>query len=98
MTTIITIIIAVVLLAALGKIFFKGSSGPKKSTSSAANKSFAASEKEKKDQPVDNKGLGTSSEIKIKGVNLFNPPPEPTLFTGRKETQKIIMEPLRLPS
>ena len=91
MTTIITIIIAVVLLAALGKIFFKGSSGPKKGTSSAANKPFAASEKEKKNQPVDNEGFGTSSEIKIKGANLFNPPPEPTLFTGRKETQKKIM-------
>ena len=35
--------------------------------------------------------MGATSEIKVKGANLFSPPPEPTLFTGRKETQKKIM-------
>lgn len=91
MTTIITIILAVVLLAALGKIFFKGSSS-QRGASSNSSEPFAASEKEKKNQSADKKqGFGTASDIKVKGANLFCPPPEPTLFTGRKETQKKIM-------
>ena len=94
MTTIIAIIIAVVLLVALGKIFSKDASGPSSQRGAAPDSGESSSlpEKDKKNQSVvKNKGSSMSSDIGVKGASLFRPPPEPTLFTGRKETQKKIM-------
>lgn len=90
MTLIITIIVAVVLLALLGsKIFLKGASGgrgpgPGKSTSSPTGN--------KKNEPVlEKEDREMSSGKEVKGADLFRPPPEPVLLTGRKEIQSKIM-------
>lgn len=93
MTTTIAIIIAILFLAALAKIFLKESSGPssKKVQSSNSNKSSNSPEKDKKEPSFVKKSAAMISDIKLKGTDLFRPPPEPTLFTGRKEIQKIIL-------
>lgn len=94
MTTIIFIIIAVFLLAILGKVLFKNTSSPSSQegeTLDIGNASPPPEEVEKSPSVVKKMGSAISSSIEIKGASLFRPPPEPTQFTGRKETQKIIM-------
>ncbi|MBT3365595.1 MAG: hypothetical protein HN472_03345 [Nitrospina sp.] len=94
MTTILIILISVVVLAALGsKLFSKGSSGKGASgkDKKATDSGEASSQKNKKEEGADiEKTLKMSSNINITGVTLFRPPPEPILFTGRKEVLKKV--------
>ncbi|MBC8286284.1 MAG: tetratricopeptide repeat protein [Nitrospinae bacterium] len=94
MSTIITIIIAIAVLAVLGKVFFSGTSGPsrRKEGSADSGETSASPEKGNKNpSAVKNMGASMLSDMGVKGASLFRPPPEPTLFTGRKEVQKKIM-------
>ena len=91
MTTIIIIIIAVAVLAGLGsKIFLKSSSGlsDQGGMAPARDKSSPVSKKEKAAWFSAEKTLKMSSSIDTSGTMLFRPPPEATLFTGRKELLK----------
>ena len=91
MTTIIIIIIAVAVLAGLGsKIFLKSSSGlsDQGGMAPARDKSSPVSKKEKTAGFSAEKTLKMSSSIDTSGTMLFRPPPEATLFTGRKELLK----------
>ena len=93
MTTIIIIIIAVAVLAGLGsKIFLKSSSGlsDQGGMAPARDKSSPVSKKEKTAGFSAEKTLKMSSSIDTSGTMLFRPPPEATLFTGRKELLKKI--------
>ena len=94
MTTIIIVIIAVVVLVVLGsKIFSSGSSGSSRQSEMAPGTNEPSSKKEKKEKaaksPVE-KSLKFSSDMDVSGAALFRPPPEATLFTGRKEILKEI--------
>ncbi len=93
MTTIITIIVAIALLAALGKIFSKSSSGLQGQQEAPLDTGEPASspEKSKKNSPAVKKERKMFSNKAIKGESLFHAPPEPPLFTGRKETQQLIL-------
>ena len=52
--------------------------------------SSSSSKMEKETEPLAKKALKISPGMDTSGATLFRPPPEPTLFTGRKETLKII--------
>jgi len=89
--TLIISIIAVVLLVALGsKIFLKGSARAKPSGSDAMS-SDPGKGKNKETAPAVKKDMKVFSGVEAKGANLFRLPPEPRLFTGRKETLKQII-------
>ena len=93
MTTIIIIIIAVAVLAGLGsKIFLKSSSGLSDQGGMApdAGKSSSSSKKAKAAESPVEKTLKFSPGMDTSGATLFRPPPEATLFTGRKELLKEI--------
>lgn len=88
MTTALAIIVAIVLLVALSKIFTKDGLSSK-----VARKPKGSSPGKKiEEQPEEaESGPSISSHISVKGASLFRPPPEPALFTGRKEAQKKIV-------
>ena len=93
MTTIIIIIIAVAVLAGLGsKIFLKSSSGLSDQGGMAPGpgESSSSAKKEKATGSPGEKALKISPGMDTSGANLFRPPPEHTLFTGRKEALKKI--------
>jgi len=93
MTTVITIFIAIALLAALGKIFSKSSSRLPSQQEAPLDTGEPASspEKSKKNSPAIKKERKKISNKVIKGETLFHAPPEPPLFTGRKEMQQLIL-------
>ncbi|MBT5632754.1 MAG: hypothetical protein HOJ13_08480 [Nitrospina sp.] len=94
MTTIIIIFISVIVLVALGsKVFSKGSARKGKSGKSgvAPDLGDPSSKKKKKEEGATiEKTLKMPANINLSGVTLFRPPPEPVLFTGRKEVLKKI--------
>jgi len=91
MTTIIIIVIAVAVLAAMGsKILSKDSS--KESPALAPDSEELSSKKKKKKEGGSDteKPLKISTNMNTSGSSLFQPPPETPLFTGRKELLKEI--------
>jgi tetratricopeptide (TPR) repeat protein len=92
MTTVIIIIISVVALGVIGAKIFLGS--PSKTSRSKAPDSDKASppaNKKNEGEAILNKAIKTASAMNIKNLNLFQPPPEHPLFTGRKEILKNIV-------
>jgi tetratricopeptide (TPR) repeat protein len=88
MTTILIIFVLVALLAVGSQIFSKKSSQGKTAKSSNSDKPSSADNK--KIEAVMKKAAKVASKVNVKNVNLFQIPPEPTLFTGRKEILKKI--------
>ncbi len=92
MTTTIIIIVAIALLIVLGgKIFSKSSSRVGPDGASGTNGSAQPSKNKKDPGNIVERAIKMSSEVGVKGSNLFSPPPEPPMFTGRKEILKDIM-------
>ena len=91
MTTIIIVIIAVAVLVVLGsKMFSSGSSGSSRQGEMAPGPGEPSPKKEKKAKSPVEKTLKISPDMDVSGAALFRPPPETTLFTGRKEILKDI--------
>lgn len=93
--TIIIIIIGVAVLALMAsKMLSKGP--PKKGRSGKSGKASGSDEVSSAPTNAEaeatvKKALKMSSDMEVKGVNLFHPPAEPKLFTGRKEILKKII-------
>ncbi len=90
MTTTLIIIIAIALLVILGSNIFSKKAG-KRGQKVASDSGTSSSPSKQGKEALIEKAMNLSSAKGVKGENMFNPPPEPPEFTGRKELLKNIM-------
>jgi tetratricopeptide (TPR) repeat protein len=90
MTTLLIILVAVAVLAVGSQIVLKKSSAGSKAADPKSGEPSSASNKKNEAEAVKKKTTKRSSEVNVKNVSIFQPPPEPPLFTGRKEILKKI--------
>jgi tetratricopeptide (TPR) repeat protein len=93
MTTTLIIIIAIALLVILGSNIFskKAGKGGLSGQKAASDSGTSSSPSKQGKEALIEKAMALSSAKGVKGENMFNPPPEPPEFTGRKELLKDIM-------